>query len=136
MRLTDVVTTAVNDTTSPAGVLAITYAESIDEATHVPLGLAAALDLLRRAAEIADESGTASQVGDENMRAFRKVAAALSAVSVASDLGPKLLAALDALLLTPKAQAAIGARLPAPTGGGPLQGLKDRHDGRHLRPVG
>jgi hypothetical protein len=40
--------------------------------------------------------------------AFDTIRAALAAHSVASDLGPKLLAALDALGLTPKARAAGG----------------------------
>lgn len=136
MRLADVVATAVADQRAPAAALALVYAESIDEATHVPLGLAAALDQLRLAAALADEAGSADKPTDEHMRAYRKVADALAAVTVASDLGPKLLASLDALLLTPKARAAAGAAVGAVTPASPLQRLRERHDGRQLRAVG
>lgn len=130
MRLADVVTTAVADKRAPAAALAIAYAERIDESSHVALGLAAALDQLRLAAQIADESGSADKIDDTNMRAFRKVSAALSAVTVASDLGPKLLAALDALLLTPKARAGVGDALPgsAASAAGGLAGLRAEED--------
>jgi hypothetical protein len=135
VRLTEAVTTAVGDAGStPAAVLALTYAESIDEATHAPLGLAVALERLAVAASIADEQDQ-DGLGDTYGQSFRKVAAALSAVSVASDLGPKLLAALDALLITPKARAAVGAAVAAPTAGSPLDRLRERHDGRGLRSV-
>lgn len=139
MRLTEAVAEAVTeDTSDPTAVLALTYAASIDEATHLPLGLADALALLATAAMIADERGGDLDEhpvsGDTYTRAARKVAAALSAVTVASDLGPKLLATLDALLLTPKARAAVGAALPAPAAS-PLQRLRERHDGRQLRSV-
>lgn len=135
MRLTDVVATSVADTHAPAAALALTYAEAIDEATYVPLGLADALDKLRAAAEIADEAGSADKPDDSHMRAYRKVAAAVSAVSVASDLGPRLLATLDALLLTPKARAAAGAAVAGATPASPLAALRARHDGRHLHRV-
>lgn len=135
MRLTDVVATAVADQRAPAAALALVYAESIDEATHVSLGLTDALDKLQHAAQLADESADDGKVSDENMKAFRKVAAALSAVTVASDLGPKLLATLDALLLTPKAKAGVGQALPATAGPSRLQRLRAQHDGRHLRAV-
>lgn len=133
MRLADVVATSVADTRAPAAALALAYADQIDAATHVSLGLAAALDQLRLAAQLADEAAEAGD--DANMRAFRKVAAALSAVTVASDLGPKLLATLDALLLTPKARAAAGQALNETAPTSPLARLRDRHDGRHLRAV-
>jgi hypothetical protein len=132
MRLTDVVATAVADARAPAAALALVYAEQIDESTHVSLGLAAALDQLRILAQMTDVSGET----DENMRAYRKIAAALSAVTVASDLGPKLLAALDSLLLTPKARAAAGQAVGDATPASPLQRLRARHDGRHLRAAG
>jgi hypothetical protein len=131
MRLADVVATAVADQRAPAAALALAYAEQIDQATHVSLGLAAALADVERAVMVAIESGEA-----DALPAFRKIAAALSAVTVASDLGPKLLAALDALLLTPKARAAAGHALGAVAPAGPLKRLRERHDGRRLRPVG
>jgi hypothetical protein len=139
MRLTDVVATSVADTHAPAAALALVYAEQIDEATHVALGLAAALDQLRIAAQLADESSTADRIDDTNMRAYRKVAAALSAVTVASDLGPKLLAALDALLLTPKARAAAGQALGDAVPTSPLGALRAEEDelaGRRARRAG
>jgi hypothetical protein len=135
MRLTDAVEASVADKNAPAAVLALTYAASIDEATHVPLGLAEALARLALAAQLADETSPEGTPDDVYARAFRKVAAAVSAVSVAGDLGPKLLAALDALLVTPKAQRAIGAALPGAPPANPLQRLRERHDSRTLRAV-
>lgn len=135
MRLADVVAMSVTDQRAPAAALAITYAERIDECGHVGLTLDAALAQLRLAAQIADEASTTDRTDEANMQAFRKVAAALSAVTVASDLGPKLLAALDALLLTPKARAATGRALAETTPASTLQRLRARHDGRHLRSV-
>jgi hypothetical protein len=129
VRLTDVVATSVADRRAPAAALALVYAEQIDESTHVSLGLGAALDQLRLAAQLADESSTADKIDDTNMRAYRKVAAALSAVTVTGDLGPKLLAALDALLLTPKARAAAGQALASATpAAGPLGALRAEED--------
>ena len=135
MRLSDSVATAVADQRAPAAALALAYAERIDESGHAGLALGAALDQLRLAAQLADESNSADKIDDTNMRAFRKVAAALSAVTVTSDLGPKLLATLDALLLTPKAQASVGRQLAAATPASPLAGLRHRHANRHLRAV-
>ena len=137
LRLTDSIALAVGaDQTAPTAALALAYAAAIDESTHVTLGLADALDKLMIAAQLADESGDEGKTGDENMRAYRKVAAALAAVTVASDLGPKLLATLDALVLTPKARAAAGQAVGNVTPTNPLSRLRDRHDGRHLRAVG
>lgn len=133
MRLTDVVATSVADQRAPAAALALVYAEQIDESSHVTTALADALDRLRFAAQLADAAD--EEGGDTNVRAFRKVAAALSAVTVASDLGPKLLAALDALLLTPKARAAAGQAVAATAPTSPLGRLRDRHAGRNLRAV-
>jgi hypothetical protein len=140
MRLTDVVATAVADQRAPAAALALAYAEQIDEATHVGLGLADALDRLRLAAQLADESSDADRPDDTNMRAYRKVAAVVSAVTVASDLGPKLLAALDALLLTPKARAAagqaVGSAVPAVSPLGALRAEEDEIAARRARRAG
>jgi hypothetical protein len=133
MTLTEAVTEAVSDPADPAATLALAYADAIDQATHVPLGLADALDTLAAAAaavDIADGS-------DDATRAHRKVAAALSAVTVLGDLGPRLLAALDALTLTPKARAALSRKLDdAARPASPLDALRDRHDSRHLRAAG
>lgn len=133
MRLADVVATAVADQRAPAAALALAYAEQIDEATHVTLGHAAALRMIEACVTAAVRSDPVAYAGAQ--AALDKIAAALSAVTVASDLGPKLLAALDALLITPKARAATGKAIgdAAPTN--PLQQLRDRHDGRHLRSV-
>lgn len=126
MRLADIVAMSISDRQAPAAALAITYAERIDECGHVGLALSAALDQLRLAAQLADEADCAAD--DANVRAYRKVAAALSAVTVTSELGPKLLAALDALLLTPKAKAAVGQALPAASTASPLGALRAEED--------
>jgi hypothetical protein len=105
VRLSDVVATAVADAKAPAAALALVYAERIDESNHVTTALAKALRFVEAAVATAVESDPLAYAGAHD--AFDKVAAALSAVTVASDLGPKLLAALDALLLTPKARAAV-----------------------------
>lgn len=133
MRLADVVATAVADPHAPAAALALAYAESIDEATHVPLGLAAALRYVEAAVATAAKADPIAYAGAQ--AAFDKVAAALSAVAVTSDLGPKLLATLDALLLTPKALGATDRALSAVAPADPLAKLRERHDGRVLRAV-
>lgn len=140
MRLADVVAMSVTDASEPAAALAIAYAERIDESGHTGLALAAALDQLALAAKTADDTSASDRVDDTNMKAFRKVAAALSAVTVASELGPKLLAALDAMLLTPKARAAVGQQLPGATPAvSPLDALRAEEDelaGRRARRAG
>lgn len=134
MRLADVVATAVADQQrNPAAALALAYAEQIDQATHVTLPVAKSLRTIEAAIATAVDADPELNAGAQD--AYDKVAAALSAVTVASDLGPKLLAALDALLLTPKARAAAGAAVAGATPASPLQSLRDRHDGRHLRAV-
>jgi hypothetical protein len=75
--------------------LALSYARLIDGAAPTAT-LAKALDTI--APHIPADPQTAD--------AWRKITAALAAHSVASDLGPKLLATLDSLLLTPRARAA------------------------------
>lgn len=107
-RLADVVAAATADERAPAAALAMVYAEQIDECGHVTAAMATALDTLQRAAELADAEADKPAA----VAAYRKVAAAVSAVTVAAELGPKLLAALDALLLTPKALAAVGQAIP------------------------
>lgn len=135
MLLTEAVSEARPDSTDPAVLLALSYADAIDQATHVPLGLEEALDDLRLAAMLADE---ASESGDDRaMHAFRKVAAAVAVATILDKLGPKFLAALDALLLTPKAKAAISGRLnDAALPPSPLDKMRQRHDDRHLRAAG
>lgn len=129
MRLADVVATAVADQRAPAAALALLYAARIDDASHLPVALDKALRTVRGACLAADNPLPA-------LDALDKISAALSAVTVTSDLGPKLLAALDALLLTPKARAAASKAIGAAAPASPLQQLKARHDDRHLRPVG
>jgi len=73
--------------------LALHYAALIDNAA-AGKKYAAALAWLRRAEQLTDEEQHADTIR-----------AALAAHSVASDLGPKLLATLDALKLTPRARA-------------------------------
>lgn len=135
MLLTEAVENAIPDSADPAVLLALSYADAIDQATHVPLGLAEALDELQVAAAIADE---ASESGDDRaMHAFRKVAAAVAVATILDKLGPKFLASLDALLLTPKAKAAISGRLEgAARPKSPLDEIRERNDSRHLRSAG
>lgn len=129
-RLEKAVAAAADGLVEPAAELALVYAERIDESTHVPLGLADALDRLRLAAQLADESSTDERAADVNSKAFRKVAAALSAVTVAGDLGPKLLAALDALMLTPRARAKVKAVTTNARPASPLDELRSRRAAR------
>jgi hypothetical protein len=79
--------------------LALVYAGLID-APAPAAKYTKPLALLRRACGAHDDP--------DAMDAYRAIRDALGAHSVASDLGPKLLAALDALGLTPKARAAGG----------------------------
>lgn len=133
MRLTKAVAEAVTDRKTPAAVLALAYAETIEQATHVPLALASALDTLRRAAELLDE---ADETKDAT-RAFGKIAAVVATATILDRLGPKLLATLDALLITPKAKAALRDRLDnAGDPASPLDPLRERHGTRHLRAAG
>ena len=135
MLLTESVEAALPNATDPAALLALNYADAIDQATHVPLGLEEALDELRLAAMLADE---ASESGDDRAtQAFRKVAAAVSVATILDKLGPKFLASLDALLLTPKAKAAISGRMnDAARPASPLDAMRENHDSRHLRSAG
>lgn len=128
MNLTEAVTTAVTDAggvDQPAAVLALAYAARIDEATHISLPMAKALHEVRNACHVSQVDGAVD--------ALAKVTAELSAVTVLADLGPKLLAALDALTLTPKAYAAIRDKLGNQPPTSPLDKLRDRHGNRHLR---
>lgn len=77
--------------------LAVEYAETIDRAA----------ELAEKAAEIPYDPDTAQMVARLKQRVDAHV--------VMADLGPKLLAALDALGATPKARAATGK--PAPPSG-------------------
>ena len=63
---------------------------------------------------------------DEQQRAFRRVRDALGSHSVASDLGPKYLAALGALGLTPAARGAKGGGQGGGTGSSKLDELRAR----------
>lgn len=100
--------TAAPDDRRDAGTvtLARRYAELIDDAT-VAAKYREPLEQLRRAIELLGmfelENGA---VVDRAEKALAKVSDALAAHSVASDLGPKLLAALTALGLTPAARGA------------------------------
>lgn len=133
MRLTEAVAVAVADTDQPAAALALQYARTIDQATQVPLGLAGALATLHQAVLLAD----AAEDSDAAARAFRKVAAALATATLLERLGPKLLATLDALLVTPAAKARLTRGLDnAAHPANPLDALRDRHGTRHLRAAG
>lgn len=90
--------------TAAVRALARQYAGFIDQAA-TPTAFAEALERLQAAAVATDDKPT--------LAAYRRVAAALSAVTVLSDLGPKLLAALSSLGMT-----AQQAPAPVPPRGG------------------
>ena len=77
--------------------LAVEYGETID-----------------RAAELADAAG-ALPYDPDTAAMVARLKARVEAHAVMAELGPKLLAALDAIQATPKARAAAGK--PAPAGG-------------------
>lgn len=108
---------------TPAAELALVYAARIDEATHIRLALDRAMQQIRRACVAHPET-------DKMLNAFDKINGALSAVTIASDLGPKLLAALDALLLTPKAQKELKEKMPSDDSksASPLAALRQGQD--------
>lgn len=84
------------------------------------------LALLRRACGAYDDP--------DAMDAYRTIRDALGAHSVASDLGPKLLATLDALGLTPKARAsAKGGGGDQPRPADPLDELRAKRRARLAR---
>ena len=83
--------------------LARQYADLIDQAATPNGPVAEALDLLHAAALMADAGE-----GDRYVKAHRRIAALVSATTVASDLGPKLMAALTALGMTPAARGGTG----------------------------
>lgn len=76
--------------------LVLSYARTIDQAAAIAA----------HAAKIPFDPDTADEV--------KRLASRVSAQVTMSDLGPKLLAALDALGASPKARAAVGK--PAPSG--------------------
>lgn len=95
----------------------------------------ATVALAKRYAALIDESAPASKyrepltliknalpADDQIEAAFRRIVDALSAHSVASDMGPKLLAALTALGMTP---AGRGAKDATPPGDGTPKGKAD-----------
>lgn len=136
MRLRKAVAAAVTDPTDPAAVLALAYARSIDRATQVPATIADALDTLRHAAADAD----AVNENSDASRALRHVAGVIGAAAVLDKLGPKLLVALDVLLVTPKAILGVTGRLnrPAPVAEEPsdLDKLRERNGTRSSRAAG
>lgn len=142
MRLTRAVTDALTDRTDPAAVLALAYAKTIDQAMYLPPTLAAALETLRRAVAAADVENDDAKAS----RALELVTNALTAATILERFGPKLLSALDVLLITPKALAGLGvppAEPPAPApaaepvaGVTTLDGIRSRHGTRGERAAG
>lgn len=104
--------------------LALRYAALIDNAAPAAK-YAAALRWLARV-----------PVDDPAAEGLREIiVVALSAHTVASDLGPKLLAALDALILSPRARAAAKKAVSdAKPTGSPLDQLAERRAGRRAAP--
>ena len=94
----------------------------------------------RRAYQRAWETIEASiyPVPEEAEEALNVIRTALAQHSVASDLGPKLLAALDALLLSPRARAAAqkGMKQSGKPGASRLDELRERRARKHGSPTG
>lgn len=142
MRLTRAVTDALTDRTDPAAVLALAYAKTIDQAMYLPPTLAAALETLRRAAAAADVENDDAKAS----RALELVTKTLTAGTALDRFGPKLLSALDVLLVTPKALAGLGVPPAEPPASEPaaepaagvtkLDELRDRHGTRARRAAG
>lgn len=109
--------TAVDDRDAGVEQLALGYAGLIDDAAGAAR-YTKALAAIRRACRAACDP----DVDD----AFDKVCDALSAHSVASDLGPKLLSALDALGLTAKARHAGGKEGSGAEPADPIDELRAR----------
>lgn len=106
--------------------LAKRYAKLIDDAE--PTSVYA--EHLRRLAPAIDPDN------DEAAKAFTKIADALAQHSVASDLGPKLLAALDALGLSPAARSKqSGGGVPRVGGSKPADALAALREQRAQRPA-
>jgi hypothetical protein len=107
-----------------AAELALTYARLIDDAAPAAK-YAAALRWL----DGLETTAAAEKYPD-------LIAAALSAHTVASDLGPKLLAALESLQMSPRARSAVqkGSTGDQPSAN-PLDQLAERRAGRS-RPAG
>lgn len=107
--------------------LAQEYARLIDHAA--PAGkYAKALQWLAAVADTAEDEKSADHA--------RTIVVALSQHTVASDLGPKLLAALDALLLSPRARAAAKkAVADAKPAANPLDQLAERRAGKSRAPA-
>jgi len=97
---------AVPESDQGAAALARKYATLIDNAAPAAV-YAKHLRALREALECGRIAG-AVVVGFDVEKAYEAIEVALSAHSVASDLGPKLLATLTALGLTPAARAERG----------------------------
>lgn len=110
--------------------LAKRYAQLLD-APGVPAKYRDPLAHLAAAVKYASANGWD---GDQAETALEKIQTALSDQTVASDLGPKYLAALTSLGMTP---AGRGVRVPAAEGDkkpkGPTDELRDRRDERERR---
>lgn len=125
-KLSQALTKALKDTPltgsdAAAVALAKRYAALIDEAAPA----AKYRDPLRKLAEALDPDDQAA------VDAYDRVRTALAEHSVASDLGPKLLAALTALGATPAARAAKGGGQ-----GGPVASKLDELRARRAKRAG
>jgi hypothetical protein len=107
--------------------LAREYAALMDNAA-VAAKYRAPLAAIRRAIDCAEEYDNR-----DALEAFNKIADALAEHSVASDLGPKLLAVLTSLGLTPAGRGAKGGQNGAPTAASALDELKARRASRAER---
>jgi hypothetical protein len=112
--------------------------EALREARHITVRDAGVVALAKRYAHLIDEAAPAANYGEplrvlglvvhtrDERQALQRITDALSAHSVASDLGPKLLATLTALGLTPAARQAKGGEAgDTGVGGTKLGDLRD-----------
>ncbi|MGE3414184.1 MAG: hypothetical protein AB7L91_18420 [Dehalococcoidia bacterium] len=104
----------------PAGGLARDVQETVEKLALQPEDVAVAAVAVKYAETIDRAAAIAAQAAripfsEDTAEEVKRLAARVSAHSTMADIGPKLLAALDALGATPKARAAAGK--PAPTGG-------------------
>jgi len=100
--------------------LAKRYALELDDAAVVSVAMTKALRQLSR-----------SEVDTELFEKFETLAARIEEVHVAATVGPKLLAALTELQMTPKARNAVAAGGGAPSAGSTaLDQLRERRETR------
>lgn len=107
-----------------AAELAITYAKAIDAAGVIAVSMPEMLKMLDEVAGIDNEI-------HDRLTRLLPAAAQVEQAAVLASLGPKLLATMDALLITPKARAAVQRGVKdAAKRSNPLDALRARRAAR------